>query len=115
MHEIELLHQDALSSNQEVVCFEHGIFRAFSLIAGNCAYCREDCEVDGTGVVKYAPDHSLDVLHIFVGQRWRLFRREGALDPHCHTVLALGHKGSVANMKGMCACIFGAAFGCAMA
>ncbi len=67
------------------------------------------------GVVKYAPDHSLVVLYVFVGQRWRLVRREGALGPHCHTVLALGHKGSVANMKGMRAYIFGAAFGCTMA
>jgi hypothetical protein len=40
---------------KDLFCFEHGIFHAFGLFAGNCAQRHEDCEVDGAGIVSMLP------------------------------------------------------------
>ena len=38
----------------------HCLVGAFGLFACDCAEGHEDCQVDGAGIIQYAPDHALD-------------------------------------------------------
>ncbi len=56
---------------EELLAFLHRLFGAFGLLARDGAEGHEDGQVDGSCIVKYAPDDALDVLLFFLRKRGR--------------------------------------------